>query len=192
MPLIRAFIAIELPAELKKELTELEIRLKKNSPPVIKWVDPNSIHITLKFLGDTPDTIIDKLLLAQAESVVGISPFELEVRQVGAFPAVECPQVIWVGVTGEMEKLAQLQKNIETNTEPLGFKREFRAFSPHLTLGRVRDGARPDEIQRIGKLLSETPFVALHNIVVSEINLLKSQLTSAGAIHTVIGKVKLQ
>jgi RNA 2',3'-cyclic 3'-phosphodiesterase len=191
MPLIRAFIAIELPAELKKELTALETTFKKNSPPVIKWVDPASIHITLKFLGDTPDTITDKLLLAMAEAVIGVSPFKLEVRQVGAFPAVERPQVIWVGVSGEMEKLAQLQKNIENNMEPLGFKPEARPFSPHLTLGRVRDGARPDEIQRIGKLLSETQFAALHNIEVSKINLLKSQLTSAGAIHTVIGKVKL-
>jgi RNA 2',3'-cyclic 3'-phosphodiesterase len=192
MPLIRAFIAIELPPELKQELTELEIKLKKNSPPVIKWVDPASIHITLKFLGDTPDTIVDKLLLAMAESAVGVSPFKLEVRQVGAFPAVERPQVIWVGVSGEMDQLAQLQKKIEKNMEPLGFKPEARPFSPHLTLGRVRDGARPDEIQRIGKLLSETQFTALHNIKVSGINLLKSQLTSAGAIHTVIGKVKLQ
>jgi RNA 2',3'-cyclic 3'-phosphodiesterase len=192
MPLIRAFIAIELPAELKKELTVLETRLKKNSPPVIKWVDPSSIHITLKFLGDTPDTIIDKLLLAMAESVAGVSPFELEVRQVGAFPAVERPQVIWVGVSGEMDKLARLRDNIEIRIEQLGFKREARPFSPHLTLGRVRDGARLDEIQRTGKLLGETSFTALNKINVKQINLLKSQLTSAGAIHTVIGSTKLQ
>jgi RNA 2',3'-cyclic 3'-phosphodiesterase len=192
MSLIRAFIAIELPAESKTELAALETQLKKNSPPVIKWVDTESIHITLKFLGDTPESIVDKLLLAMAKSVAGVSPFKLEVRQLGAFPAVDRPQVIWVGVTGEMEKLAQLQKNIETNTEQLGFKRESRAFSPHLTLGRVRDGARPNEIQRIGKLLSETPFAVLHNIEVYEINLLKSQLTPTGAIHTIIGKVKLQ
>jgi RNA 2',3'-cyclic 3'-phosphodiesterase len=192
MSLIRAFIAIELPAELKTELAALETQLKKNSPPVIKWVDPASIHITLKFLGDTPDTIVDKLLLAMAKSVAGVSPFKLEVRQLGAFPAVDRPQVIWVGVAGEMEKLAQLQKNIETNTEQLGFKRESRVFSPHLTLGRVRDEARPNEIQRIGKLITETTFAASHNIEVYEINLLKSQLTSAGAIHTIIGEVKLQ
>ena len=192
MSLIRAFIAVELPTELKTELAVLETWLKKNSPPVVKWVDPNSIHITLKFLGDMSDTVINKLLLAMAASVAGVSPFKLEVRQLGAFPAVDRPQVIWVGVHGEMEKLAQLQKNIETNTEQLGFKRESRVFSPHLTLGRVRDEARANEIQRIGTLINETTFTARHNIDVYEINLLKSQLTSAGAIHTIIGKVKLQ
>ena len=192
MSLIRAFIAVELPWELKQELAALEIQLKKNSPPVVKWVDPESIHITLKFLGETSDAVIDELLLAMGESVAGVSPFKLEVGKIGAFPAVDRPQVIWVGISGDMEKLAQLQKNLEQNTEQLRFKRESRPFSPHLTLGRVREGARVKEIQRIGKLLNETPFTAKHNIEAHEINLLKSQLTRAGAIHTIIGMVKLQ
>jgi 2'-5' RNA ligase len=192
MSLKRAFIAIELPPELKNELTALETQLKKHSPPVIKWVDPASIHITLKFLGDTSDAIIDKLSLAMAESVVGITPFVLETRQLGAFPSIDRPKVIWVGVSGEMDKLARLRDNIEKNAEALGFKREPQSFNPHLTLGRVRDGVRPDEIQRIGKLIGETSFTALHNIDVKQINLLKSQLTSAGAIHTIIGTMKLK
>jgi 2'-5' RNA ligase len=192
MSLKRAFIAIELPPELKNELTALETQLKKHSPPVIKWVDPASIHITLKFLGDTSDALIDKLSLAMAESVVGITPFVLETRQLGAFPSIDRPKVIWVGVSGEMDKLARLRDNIEKNAEALGFKREPQSFNPHLTLGRVRDGVRPDEIQRIGKLIGETSFTALHNIDVKQINLLKSQLTSAGAIHTIIGTMKLK
>jgi 2'-5' RNA ligase len=192
MSLIRAFIAIELPPELKKELTKVETQLKINSPPVIKWIEPGSIHITLKFLGETSDAILDDLILAMEESVVGVSPFKLDVRQLGAFPGVDRPQVIWVGVSGEMEKLKQLQKNLEKNTEQLGFKRESRTFSPHLTLGRVRDGARPDDIQRIGKLLNETVFTALHNINVNQINLMKSVLTPTGAIHTFIGSTKLK
>ena len=192
MSLIRAFIAIELPPELKKELTKVETQLKINSPPVIKWIEPGSIHITLKFLGETSDAILDDLILAMEESVVGVSPFKLDVRQLGAFPGVDRPQVIWVGVSGEMEKLKQLQKNLEKNTEQLGFKRESRTFSPHLTLGRVRDGARPDDIQRISKLLNETVFAALHNINVNQINLMKSVLTPTGAIHTFIGSTKLK
>ena len=192
MSLIRAFIAIELPPELKKELTKVETQLKINSSPVIKWIEPGSIHITLKFLGETSDAILDDLILAMEESVVGVSPFKLDVRQLGAFPGVDRPQVIWVGVSGEMEKLKQLQKNLEKNTEQLGFKRESRTFSPHLTLGRVRDGARPDDIQRIGKLLNETVFTALHNINVNQINLMKSVLTPTGAVHTCIGLAKLK
>jgi 2'-5' RNA ligase len=90
-----------------------------------------------------------------------------------------------------MEQLALLQKNIETNTEQLGYKREKRPFSPHLTLGRVRDEARPSDCQRITRLLTETDFSAVNNINVTAVNLLKSQLTPAGAIHTIIGAAKL-
>jgi 2'-5' RNA ligase len=191
MALIRAFIAVELPEGLKKELTELEVQLKKNSPPVVRWVDPSSIHITLKFLGEISEDSIDELMLAIEEAARGIQPFKLQIREVGAFPGLDRAQVLWVGVKGDVDKIAQLQKRIEANTEQLGFPRETRAFTPHLTLGRVRDEARPGDRQRLGKLLMDTTFSALHNVDVDSVNLMKSQLTPAGAIHTCIGSVKL-
>jgi RNA 2',3'-cyclic 3'-phosphodiesterase len=192
MALIRAFIAVGLPEGLKKELAELEAQLKKNSPPVVKWVDPNSIHITLKFLGEVSEDSIDELMLAIEESSQGMSPFKLEVSEVGAFPSLDRVQVIWVGVKGEIEKIAQLQKRIESNTEQLGFPHESRAFNPHLTLGRVRNEAKPNDRQRIGKLLAHTTFAALHNVEVNAVTLMKSQLTNTGAIYTCIGSVKLK
>ena len=191
MALIRAFIAVELPEGLKKELTELEVQLKKNSPPVVRWVDPSSIHITLKFLGEISTDSIDELMMAIEEAVQGIQPFQLQIREVGAFPGLDRAQVLWVGVKGDVDKITQLQKRIEANTEQLGFPRETRAFTPHLTLGRVRDEARPSDRQRLGKLLTDTTFSALHNVDVDSVNLMKSQLTPAGAIHTCIGSVKL-
>jgi 2'-5' RNA ligase len=192
MALIRAFIAVELPSGLKNELAELETQLKKASPPVVKWVDPNSIHVTLKFLGEISEDSIEELMLAIEETAQGILPFQLEVRGVGAFPNLERPQVLWTGVKGELEKIAQLQKRIESNTEQLGSPRESRAFSPHLTLGRVRDEAGPNERRRLGKLLADTTFTALHNIDVDAVNLMKSQLTPGGAIYSCIGSVKLK
>jgi RNA 2',3'-cyclic 3'-phosphodiesterase len=192
MALIRSFIAVELPEELKKELAELEAQIKKNSPPIVRWVDPNSIHITLKFLGEIAEESIDELLLAMEESVPGIPPFKLEVREVGAFPNLNRVQVVWVGVKGELDKITRLQQRVEANTEQLGFPRESRDFTPHLTLGRVRNEASTNERQRLGKVLSETSFTALHNINVDAINLMKSQLTSSGAIYTRIGQVKLK
>jgi RNA 2',3'-cyclic 3'-phosphodiesterase len=192
MALIRAFIAVELPEELKKELAELETQLKKNSPSVVKWVDPNSIHVTLKFLGEVSEESIDELMLAIEESTQGISPFKLEVSEVGAFPNLDRVQVVWVGMKGELAKVSQLQKRIESNTEQLGFPRESRAFTPHLTLGRVRNEAKPNDRQRIGKLLTGTTFNALHKVDVNGINLMKSQLTNTGAIYTCIGSVKLK
>ena len=192
MALIRAFIAVELPEELKKELAELEAQLKKNTPPVVKWVDPNSIHITLKFLGEISTDSIDELMRAIEEAARGIQPFQLEVRELGAFPGLDRAQVLWVGIKGAVEKIAQLQKRIEANTAQLGFSRESRAFTPHLTLGRVRDEARPNDRQRLGKLLIDTTFSALHDVDVNEINLIKSQLTPTGPIYSVIGSVKLK
>lgn len=191
MPIIRAFIAIELPLELKKELSALETQLKKAAPPVIKWVDPATMHITLKFLGETSDAGIGELLQAMEESVKGVPPFQLEIRELGSFVASDRAQTIWVGVKGEMDTLNQLQKNIEANTELLGYKREKRPYSPHLTLGRVRDTARPSESLRISKLLTETTFASIYKVDVRAVNLLKSQLTPAGAIHTIIGAAKL-
>ena len=192
MALIRAFIAVELPSGLKNELAELETQLKKASPPVVKWVDPNSIHVTLKFLGEVSEDSIEELMLAIEEAAQGILPFQFEVRGVGAFPNLERPQVLWTGVKGELDKIAQLQKRIESNTEQLGSPRESRAFSPHLTLGRVRDEAGPNERRRLGKLLADTTFTALHNIDVDAVNLMKSQLTPGGAIYSCIGSVKLK
>ena len=192
MALIRAFIAVELSSGLKNELAALETQLKKASPPVVKWVDPNSIHVTLKFLGEISEDSIDELMLAIEEAVQGTMPFQLEVRGVGAFPGLDRPQVLWVGVKGELEKITQLQKKIESNTEQLGFPRESRVFSPHLTLGRVRDEAVPNERRRLGKLLADTTFTALHNVYVDSINLMKSQLTPGGAIYSCIGSVKLK
>ena len=158
----------------------------------MKWVDHNNIHITLKFLGEISEDSTDELMLAIEESAQGIQPFQLEVREVGAFPNLERVQVLWVGVKGELEKITQLQKNIESNTEQLGFSRESRAFSPHLTLGRVRNEVRPKERQRLGKLLTDTSFTALHNVNVATVNLMKSQLTLTGPVYTCIGSVKLK
>ncbi|MBN1644261.1 MAG: RNA 2',3'-cyclic phosphodiesterase [Dehalococcoidales bacterium] len=192
MALIRTFMAVELPGELKKELAELEAQLKKSSPLVVRWVDPNSIHITLKFLGEVPEESIEELMLALEESVSGIPPFRLEVRELGAFPNLDRVQVVWVGVEVEIARISRLQQKIEANTEQLGFPRESRAFTPHLTLGRVRNEASANERQRLGKVLAGTTVAALHGIDVSAVSLMKSQLTSAGAIYACLGRAELK
>jgi 2'-5' RNA ligase len=131
-------------------------------------------------------------MLAIEESARGIQPFQLEVRELGAFPGLDRTQILWVGIKGAVEKIGELQKRIEANTAQLGFSRENRPFTPHLTLGRVRDGARPNELQRIGKLLSEINFSTLHHVDVQAIDLMKSRLTPTGAIYTCIGSLKLK
>jgi RNA 2',3'-cyclic 3'-phosphodiesterase len=182
--LIRSFIAIELPSTVKQELATLEDVLKKRSSQVVRWVEPQGIHLTLKFLGDVASDRIDEINMAIDETTQGTNPFRLELQEVGAFPNFNRAQVVWVGMKGELDKLAYLQKQIESNTEQLGFPREERAFTPHLTLGRVRNYTSPDDRKKLGQILAQTPFASSQIIMVDFVNLMKSQLTSNGAIHT--------
>ncbi len=192
MEKVRSFIAIELPDELKVGLTQLEARLKLGEQPRVKWVDPNSIHLTLKFLGSIAVDRIDEIIRAIEEAVRGMSPFHLEVRELGAFPNLRRVQVVWVGVGGEVDKLVQLQQRIDSNLTPLGFTPESRPFTPHLTLARLRNRASPDERQRFGQLIAGTKFEAAYTIKVDAISLMRSQLTREGAIHSRISSVGLK
>jgi len=191
MEQIRSFIAIELPDELKSELVQLEARLKSIDQPFVKWVDPYSIHLTLKFLGNVAADRIGEITEAMEEATQGISSFHLQVRDLGVFPNLRRVQVAWVGLGGEIYKLAQLQQRIESSLETLGFTPESRKFVPHLTLARVRNRASLNERQRLGELIASTSFDTVHNIKVDSISLMKSQLTREGAIYTRISLVGL-
>jgi len=192
MEQIRSFIAIELPDELKLELTQLEARLKLGKQPWVKWVDPYSIHLTLKFLGSIAADRIGEITRAMEEAVQGIPPFHLEVKDLGVFPNLRRVQVAWVGMGGEVDKLGQLQQRIESNLVPLGFAPESRPFTPHLTLARLRDQAPLDERQGFGQLIANTKFEAAYTIEVDAINLMRSQLTREGAIYSRISSVRLK
>jgi 2'-5' RNA ligase len=180
----RLFIAIELPDTVKRELTQLENTLKAKTPAVVRWVGPDGMHLTLKFLGDVASEKIDEVIMGIEEAVNGVTPFRLEVREVGAFPNLNRVQVVWVGMRGELDKLMNLQKQIEGNMEQLGFPREDRAFTPHLTLGRVRNYASPEDRKKIGQVLSGVMFSSSNPITVESVCLVKSQLTPEGAVYT--------
>ena len=191
MEQIRSFIAIELPDELKLGLSQLEARLKSGKQPWIKWVDPYSIHLTLKFLGNIAVDMIGEITRAMEAAVQGMSPFDLEVKDLGAFPNLKRVQVVWVGISGEADKLSQLQKRIESNLSSLGFAPESRQFTPHLTLARLRNQASLEERQRLGQLVANTKFEVAYVIKVAAISLMKSQLTREGAIYSRISSAGL-
>ncbi len=192
MELVRSFIAIELPDELKAGLTRLQAQLKLAEPPPVKWVDPFSIHLTLKFLGNIAVDRISEITRAMEAATQGIPPFHLEVKGLGVFPNLRRVQVVWVGISGEVDELGQLQQRIESNLAPLGFTAESRPFTPHLTLARLRDQASPDERQRFGQLIAGTRFEAVYTIKVDSINLMRSQLTRGGAIYSRLSSVELK
>lgn len=191
MEQVRSFIAIELPDELKQELSQLVAQLKADDLPGVKWVDPDSIHLTLKFLGNVAVNALNDITGAMEKAAWGIAPFYLEVKELGVFPSLRRVQVVWVGVSGEVDKLSQLQQRIESNLVPLGFAPESRPFVPHLTLARLRNQASPAERQKIGQLITSTKFEAAHNIKVNAISLMRSQLTREGAIYSRISSIEL-
>ena len=192
MELIRSFIAIELPDELEARLKQLEDQLKSRRQTDVKWVDPSGIHLTLKFLGEVPAEKTEEIAAAIVEAARGILPFRLETKELGAFPNLKRVQVVWLGVGGELDKLAQLQQNIETNLEILGFEREARSFTPHLTLARLRQYASPEERQALGEIIAKSKFEPPYAFKVESISLMKSQLTPQGAIYTRLKSVPLK
>jgi 2'-5' RNA ligase len=192
MEQVRSFIAIELPAKLKEGLAQLEAQLKLGKPSAVKWVDPSGIHLTLKFLGNITVDRISAITRALEEATRELSPFQLKVTGLGVFPNLKRVQVAWVGISGGVDKLGQLQQRIESNLVPLGFTAESRPFTPHLTLARLRDRVLPVEREGFGQLIAGTKFEAVYTIKVDSLNLMRSQLTREGAIYSRLGSVGLR
>jgi 2'-5' RNA ligase len=186
---VRSFIAIELPGEVKLKLGEIETQLKSGRFRA-KWVAPESIHLTLKFLGGISVDSIADVTRVMTEAAYGATPFRLGVRGLGVFPNPKRVQIVWVGVDGELDKLTRLQKRLDTGLASLGFVPESRAFTAHLTLARMRDEASPTEREGIGQLVTVTSFEA-GEFTVDSISLMKSQLTREGPIYSRLASVAL-
>jgi 2'-5' RNA ligase len=191
MERVRSFVAIELPERLKSELIELNEHLKSGGHTGVRWVDPRGIHLTLKFLGDVAVDRLDDITAALVKATQGISPFRLEVGGLGVFPNTRRVRVAWVGVSGEVDRLRQLQQRVESSLAGIGFPAESRGFTPHLTLARVREQVSPDERQSFGHLIESTDFRASHDIAVDTVFLMRSQLTKQGAIYSRLSSVNL-
>jgi 2'-5' RNA ligase len=191
MEKIRAFIAVELPSFLKEELGRVESILKAGNTTPVKWVDFESIHLTLKFLGDIESTRVGEIIEGIKNACVGISPFELKIKGLGVFPNPARTRIAWVGLVDSTDELSLLQRNIESEMEKLEYERETRKFSPHLTLARVRDQATPDERKRFGNLVTATAFSS-ERITVNSVSLMQSRLTRQGALYTRLGSIRLE
>jgi 2'-5' RNA ligase len=188
---IRSFVAIELPEEAREGLARLRKELERDEHKFVKWVDPRGVHLTLKFLGNIPSKRVAEITEAIEEAVQGISPFRLEISGLGAFPGLRQARVFWVGIGGEVDKLSNLQQNIDSAFAALGFAKEERSFVPHLTLARIRQGASPPERRSFGELVGSAIFKDKYHVKVEAINLMRSQLTPTGAIYTCLSAVEL-
>ncbi len=179
---IRCFVALNLPPELKGRLAELEARLKEARADV-SWVKPENIHLTLKFLGGVEETRIPLIKRAIQEGLHGEGPLVLSLAGLGVFPNPRSPRVIWVGVEGDTERMEKLQKRLEQALEEVGFPREARSFSPHMTLGRMRSRQGTAGLMELVGRLGE---YRAGSIQAESIELMRSQLHPAGAIYSIL------
>jgi len=189
---IRSFIAIELPARVRAGLRQVQESLKNPNPGCAKWVDPESIHLTLKFLGDVESKQLSAVEEALEKAAADQPVFNLEIKGMGAFPDLRRIQIVWAGIEGDLSELQAFQKNIEAIISPLGFPPENRAFKPHLTLARVRDTTTSGERQSLAELLKIAKLESDLLIRVDHVNLMRSRLTPSGPIYTILNSFKLK
>lgn len=182
-PTLRLFVACELPPEMKAALASLQEALRKKGAPRLRWVRPDGIHLTLKFLGAVPQDKVAAICEALAPTVQGIPPLALSLAEVGTFGDRRGPRVLWVSMQGDLEPLARLQQRIEKALEPLGFPPERRAFSPHLTLARVPDAMGSGERQPLRELAKATPAPTAPAVTIRELSLMRSILGPGGAVY---------
>ncbi len=189
---IRSFIAIELPAEVVAKLEEIQKALKSPRHSFVKWVPPENIHITLKFLGNVPPDKIASVTSVMEQVSQAFGPIRLEIGEIGAFPNLKQPRVLWVGVRGEIGNLQALQASLEENLARLGFSKESRGFTPHLTLARLREGISPVERREFGAMIISKPVYGGCQFTATKISLMKSQLLPSGAVYTRLAEVRLK
>lgn len=182
---LRTFIAIELDEATLLALTGIQQQLKSRIPShAVRWVNPNGIHLTLKFLGATPEDRLEEIREAMKTAIEGMAPFEFRVEGRGCFPNFRQPNVIWVAVRDVGGKLSRLQRAIEDHVAPLGWPTEKRPFRPHLTLGRVARDLRPDERRAVGEAVETFEVEEIATVQVSEVSLMRSDLLPTGARYT--------
>jgi 2'-5' RNA ligase len=183
MDTIRAFIAIELPDEVKETVALIIKRLRPAQYRYVKWVAPEGTHMTIKFLGNIYSSQIPQITDIMKTAAGRVPPLELRLGRLGMFPNEQRPRVIWVALEGNTEPLAAMQREIEKALEPMGFAPENRAFTPHLTLGRVRDNASADDRKEIGGVVKAKKIDYEASFTLRELSLMKSTLTPTGAIY---------
>jgi 2'-5' RNA ligase len=177
----RAFIAIGLSSEVMRWLRDARAGLEPVFPASsVRWTNPTGIHLTLKFLGEVPIRSVDGIRSAMDEASLGCQPFRLFVEGLGCFPTDARPRVIWAGIRRNAA-LMDLQKRLEDALQRVGFPKERRPFSPHLTLGRVRNGVPGGELGNIGRAVKHAPEKAAVEMEVAGYDLMKSILRPTGA-----------
>lgn len=184
---IRTFIAFKLPEKILLYISEIQKKLKSCRFKA-RWVRPENIHLTLKFLGDVEISDIGKISDAISESADGFAPISIRAKGIGVFPSIKRPKVLWIGISGQMDELVGLQQKLDENLSKLGFPKEKRAFNGHLTLARAKEYIDPkkmiDAMIKFKEFESE-PFTA------DRLIFFRSRLKPSGAEYSELASAEL-
>ncbi len=190
---LRLFVAIELPDDVRAALAATIDALKQaGAGDALRWVRPEGIHITLKFLGATDEEDLPAIITSLRVAAASHKPFSLEPADVGSFGGRRNLRVLWVGVGGETSPLASLAADVDVAMSRLHFARESRPFAAHLTLGRVRDETPPLERERIHDLVAKLVPPPIAPIAVRQIALMESTLQRGGAVYRALQTFPLE
>jgi 2'-5' RNA ligase len=183
----RIFVAVELDAPLRQAITDLERRLE-DAGARLRWVKPENLHFTLRFLGHISDAQLNRVKTAAREAVQGVAAFRIALAGLGAFPKARRPQVVWVGIGKGGDNLRDLAERLDDTLARQRFPKEPRGFQPHLTLARVKE---PRLWGDIGPVLDQFERVEVGEQEVRSLLVMESLLRPQGAIYTQVEEVPL-
>ncbi|MDI6701483.1 RNA 2',3'-cyclic phosphodiesterase [Methanothermobacter wolfeii] len=182
---VRAFLAVDVDEELKDRIIEVQEKLK-GADAQIKFVEPENLHFTLKFFGDTGENRLKRIERIVDETISEYEPFRIHIRGAGVFPNPRYIRVVWLGVE-DPETFSKLQEHLDTGFSGIGFRPE-RDYVPHLTIGRVKG---PRNREKLADIISDLEEVDIGSMEVREIALKKSELTPAGPLYSNIRVFRL-
>jgi 2'-5' RNA ligase len=185
---VRTFVAVEISEAVRGAAAKVIRRFGKCDGD-LKWVEPEQMHLTLKFLGDVEEALLPGLVTALEAAAAEVPPFMFDTTSMGAFPSPARPRVVWLGVEST-PGLYDLQEAVERELTPLGFPREKRRFHPHITLGRIRDAGAVPHDARLPALIAKLP-VPRGRTAADELVLIESTLSPRGARHETLEIIRL-
>jgi len=188
---MRAFIAIGLPKEIEDYLGKLEDKLKSTQADV-KWVKPENIHLTLKFLGERDDKKVEQIKGALDEVSADNNAFRIHIGSLGGFPNLNSPRVIWVGIDQGESETKKIAQGLEEKIAKLGIPKEERPFSSHITIGRTRSNKNREKLVQELKLQMNEFGGQNLEFSVTKITLYKSTLTPTGPIYEILKEANLK
>ena len=192
MNLLRVFIAVEIPLPIRQAIHHQTKSLRAAlGRDLVRWVPFENMHLTLKFLGDVSPANVDLLSNMLTAETMNCTPFSMDIGGLGSFPTPRRARIIWIGIQAPAA-LESLQRGIESAATRLGYETEPRPFSPHLTIGRVRQQVSASDQQKVRAALEQTQVGALGTAEVTAVHLFKSDLKSSGAEYTCLFSVPLK